>query len=214
LGYEGDLARDTTSQRLPTQPTKILSSASPPFGARWRGLGRVLGKRRKIVSSEPSLSQLRWSAFSVFLAFDNTQRSLFAFLLVFLVLGNHLIPTLTPLSRVCLELVSAVKQRPRALAEKRYTREQSLHHGRPRGGSELVCLVPSPPGNPCCPSRSSGWTSIRGRYRPRSNARVSAREGSRLPTISRVGFGGGGTSGHVPQDRPDTGSDAGQNCSD
>jgi len=43
----------------------------------------------------------------------------FAFLLVFLVLGNHLIPALTPLSGVCLELVSAVKQRPRALAEKR-----------------------------------------------------------------------------------------------
>jgi hypothetical protein len=38
-----------------------------------------------------------------------------------------------------------VKQRPRALAEKRYTREQGLYHGRPRRGSGLMCLVPPPP---------------------------------------------------------------------
>jgi hypothetical protein len=77
----------------------------------------------------PHFSQLRLSAFVEFFTFDNTERSLFAFLLVFLVLGNHLIPALTPLNRVCLELVSAVKQRHRALAEKRYTREQGLYHG-------------------------------------------------------------------------------------
>ena len=65
-------------------------------------------------------------AFNEFFTFDNTERSVFALLLVLLVLVNHLIPAFTPLSRVCLELVSAVKQRPRALAEKRYTREQGL----------------------------------------------------------------------------------------
>ena len=61
-----------------------------------------------------------------FLTLDNTERSVFDLLLVLLVLGDHLIPALTPLSRVCLELVSAVKQRHRALTEKRYTREQRL----------------------------------------------------------------------------------------
>jgi hypothetical protein len=61
-----------------------------------------------------------------FSAFDNTERSVFDPLLVLLVFGNHLIPALTPFSRICLELISAVKQRHSALAEKRYTREQGL----------------------------------------------------------------------------------------
>jgi len=68
----------------------------------------------------------RYTGFIEFLTLDNTERSVFALLLVLLVLGDHLIPALTPLSRVCLELVSAVKQRHRALTEKRYTREQRL----------------------------------------------------------------------------------------
>jgi hypothetical protein len=66
------------------------------------------------------------SAFNEFFTFDNTERSVFALLLVFLVFGNHLIPAFTPFSRICLELISAVKQRHSALAEKRYTREQGL----------------------------------------------------------------------------------------
>jgi hypothetical protein len=74
----------------------------------------------------PEGARARLSAFIEFLTLDNTQRSVFALLLVLLVLGDHLIPALTPLSRVCLELVSAVKQRHRALTEKRYTREQRL----------------------------------------------------------------------------------------
>src|SRR4029453_5445525 len=116
-----------------------------------------LQKRRKIVIIGTLTFSLRLSAFIEFLAFDNTQRSVVALLLVLLVLGNHLIPAFTPLSRVRLELVSAVKQRHRALAERGYTSEQGLTHEWPRGGSGLLCLVPSPPGNPCCPSRSSGW---------------------------------------------------------
>jgi hypothetical protein len=75
---------------------------------------------------ESSLSQLRLSAFNEFFTFDNTERSVFALLLVPLVFGNHLIPALTPFSRICLELISAVEQRHSALAEKRYTREQGL----------------------------------------------------------------------------------------
>jgi hypothetical protein len=45
---------------------------------------------------------------------------------VLLVFGNHLISALTPFSRICLELIVAVKQRHSALAEKRYTREQGM----------------------------------------------------------------------------------------
>ena len=63
------------------------------------------------------------------LLLDAAEKSGFALLLVLLVLGNHLTPALTPFSRVCLELVSAVKQGHRALAESRYTREQGLYHG-------------------------------------------------------------------------------------
>ena len=58
--------------------------------------------------------------------FDNSERSVFALFLVLLVFGNHLIPALTPFSRICLELISAVKQRHSALAEERCTREQGL----------------------------------------------------------------------------------------
>jgi len=44
-------------------------------------------------------------AFNEFFTFDNTERSVFALLLV-LVFGNHLIPALTPFSGICLELIS------------------------------------------------------------------------------------------------------------
>ena len=79
-----------------------------------------------VVIPSCTLSQLRLSAFNEFFTFDNTERSVCDLLLVLLVFGNHLIPALTPFSGICLELISAVKQRHSALAEKRYTREQGL----------------------------------------------------------------------------------------
>jgi hypothetical protein len=45
-----------------------------------------------------------------------------------LVLGDHSIPALASFSRVCLELIIAVKQRRHALAEERYRREEGVHH--------------------------------------------------------------------------------------
>jgi hypothetical protein len=85
-----------------------------------------LRKRRKIVIIGILTFSATIERFNEFFIFDNTERSVFALLLALLVFGNHLIPALTPFSRICLELIRAVKQRHRALAEKRYTRNQGL----------------------------------------------------------------------------------------